>query len=149
MMMQIDAQESAGLPLSFRFAAAAQRVISSEFLRYGLTSAAGLALDYGLLIALTEWAHLPIAASAAIGFTAGLILVYGFSVRFVFAQRRVSNAWLEFVAFAAIGLAGLLINEVVLLSLIDQLHVPYQLAKTPTAAVVFLFNFVARRTLLF
>ncbi|MEF2071560.1 GtrA family protein [Consotaella aegiceratis] len=121
----------------------------AEFLRYGFSSAAALALDYGLLIGLTEWAHLPVGVSAAIGFSAGLALVYAMSVGFVFSARRLRNPWMEFVAFAAIGLAGLVITEVLLLALTDFLAVPYTLAKIPTAVVVFLCNFAARRALLF
>ena len=120
-----------------------------EFIGYGLSSGAGLALDYGLLVGLTELAHLPVGLSTAIGFCAGLVLVYFMSIRLVFKERTVSNAWAEFVTFCAIGLAGLAITEGLMLGLTLYVGIPYALAKIPTAGIVFLFNFVARKAMLF
>jgi putative flippase GtrA len=120
-----------------------------ECLGYGLCSAAALAVDYGLLIGLTELAGLGYLAAAAIGFSAGILVVYVMSVRFVFEQRRLDSTSLELGGFVAIGLAGLALNQTVLWAIVSVSPLNYQLAKIPTALVVFLFNFTMRRALLF
>jgi putative flippase GtrA len=120
-----------------------------DLFKYGLSSALALAIDYGLLIVLTERVGLHYAASAAIGFCAGVLVTYTLSVTFVFKQRRVLSTRLEFAGFLAIGVLGLGINQALLWALVTYSPLPYSLAKAPTAVVVFLFNFAARRALLF
>nr|WP_255609502.1 GtrA family protein [Methylosinus sp. Sm6] len=87
--------------------------------------------------------------AAAIGFSCGLALVYLSSIWFVFEDRRSIRPGLEFTAFVAIGLAGLLLTEALMHVLVERLGLSPALAKVPTAGFVFLFNFVARRGLLF
>jgi putative flippase GtrA len=121
----------------------------SEFLRYGLSSGLALGLDYALLVVLTEGGGLHYFASAAIGFCAGMILIYALSVSFVFEQRRLTSAAAEFTRFVTIGLLGLCLNQLLLWLVVSSFSLSYALAKIPTAGVVFLFNFTARRALLF
>lgn len=120
-----------------------------ELFGYGLCSAAALALDYGLLVALTELAGLHYLIAAATGFLAGLVLVYVASVRFVFTERTLERPSVEFGVFLMIGLAGLAINQAVLWGLVSLTPLGYQFAKAPTALIVFLVNFTMRRALLF
>ncbi|KLK92779.1 hypothetical protein AA309_13190 [Microvirga vignae] len=120
-----------------------------DLARYSLGSAAALAVDYSLLIVLTELMGLHYMASAAVGFSAGLIAAYALSVVFVFKRRRLDRPFLEFAAFAAIGVLGLGLNQALLWGIVTYLDVTYVLAKLPTTSVVFLFNFAMRRTLLF
>src|SRR5262249_13294711 len=94
-------------------------LLAIESAKYFLASAAALALDYGLLVSLTEFGRLNYLASAAIGFTAGLVLNYMLSVRFVFRERRLESRRLEILGFALIGLAGLALNEVLMMALVE------------------------------
>lgn len=119
-----------------------------EFIKYGMGSAVALSVDYGLLILLTEWAGFHYLVSAAIGFTAGLIVIYVLSITMIFENRTVGNRWSEFTVFATIGILGLGLNELLLFGF-AQLSLSYMIAKIPTAGVVFLFNFLVRRALLF
>jgi putative flippase GtrA len=119
-----------------------------EFGRYAACSALALAVDYSLLVTLTEYMALHYMASSAIGFSAGVSLAYVLSIRFVFEQRRLEGS-LEFVSFVAIGVLGLLLNQVFLWCLVTFSSLSYALAKAPTAVIVFVFNFSARRSFLF
>jgi putative flippase GtrA len=123
-------------------------VYLKDFIGYGLCSAAALAIDCGTLFGLTQMGvnYLP---AAAIGFFSGMVLAYYLSIRFVYADRRGSNAKWEAIGFFAIGLAGLLLNQLLLFALIDGFQLSLGFAKGLTAIGVFLFNFTARRSVLF
>jgi putative flippase GtrA len=120
-----------------------------ELIKYGLSSGLALAVDYSLLIGLTEYVGLHYVVSAAIGFLGGMIIAYVLSVTFVFEQRRLASASLEFISFAAIGMLGLCLTQILLWGIVSTSPLPYSLAKAPTAILVFLFNFAARRAILF
>jgi putative flippase GtrA len=120
-----------------------------QFVLYGAISVAALALDYGLLIFLTEYVGIYYLVSASISFGAGMMLVYVTSISFIFNERRLASKSLEFTSFAAIGIAGLVLNGVLLWCITTGTPLSYQLAKVPTAGIVFLFNYFARRNLLF
>lgn len=120
-----------------------------QFVLYGGVSVAALAVDYGLLIFLTETVGLYYLVSATISFLVGMLLVYVSSVGFIFGERRLQNRSLELSSFALIGLAGLVLNGLLLWAITTGTPLGYQLAKLPTAGLVFLFNYFARRNLLF
>jgi putative flippase GtrA len=61
----------------------------------------------------------------------------------------VENKYLEFLLFLVIGLIGLGLNELFLWMLTDLAHVYYLISKILTAVVVYLWNFFARKILLF
>jgi putative flippase GtrA len=120
-----------------------------DLFKYGLASIAALALDYGLLLLCHQTLGLSYPIAAAIGFSSGLALVYLLSIWFVFEDRRSIRPGLEFSAFVAIGLAGLLLTEALMHVFVDRAGLTPAIAKIPTAGFVFLFNFTARRSLLF
>ena len=120
-----------------------------QFVLYGAISVAALAVDYGLLIFLTEVFGIHYLISATISFAAGMLLVYLASVGFIFDERRLESRSLELMGFAFIGVAGLALNAFVLWAITGGTPLDYKLAKLPTAGIVFLFNYVARRNLLF
>ncbi len=120
-----------------------------QFVLYGAISVAALAVDYCLLIFLTEYVGLYYLVSASISFLAGMLLVYVTSISFIFDERRLTSTSLELTGFVAIGVAGLVLNGLLLWAITSGTPLGYQLAKLPTAGIVFLFNYVARRHLLF
>jgi putative flippase GtrA len=123
-------------------------VFLKDLLGYGLCSAAALVLDCGLLFGLTYLGvnYLP---AAAIGFLSGMMLAYVLSIRFVYAGRRSRNHAWEAFGFFIIGIAGLALNQVLLFGFVDGLALSLATAKGLTTLCVFLFNFVARRSMLF
>jgi putative flippase GtrA len=78
-----------------------------------------------------------------------MLLAYILSVRFVYADRRCANRGWEAFGFFAIGIAGLVLNQLMLFAFIDGLQLSLGFAKGLTAIGVFLFNFAARRAALF
>ena len=124
------------------------RLIAGESWKYLVASIAALAVDYGLLVSLTEVGHLHYLLSAAIGFSAGLAVTYILSITFVFRERRYSRG-AELAGFLAIGLIGLGLNELLLKGMVEGLGLHYTWAKIPAAGISFMFNFITRRLLLF
>ena len=60
-----------------------------------------------------------------------------------------SNGSLEFLVFSVIGVVGLGFNEAMMWSMHELLHLHYLTAKVVSAAVVLLWNFAARKLVLF
>ena len=119
-----------------------------EFVLYGLASAVALGVDWGLLVALTR-VGVNYLAAAAVGFVFGVTVAYALSIAFVFRDRPVADRRREFAGFLAVGLAGLLLTQGLMALWVEALRLTPAVAKAPTAAIVFLFNFSVRRALLF
>lgn len=124
-------------------------LLARDLFSYGLASAAALVLDWGLLYVLTSRVGMGYLVAAAIGFCAGMAVTYGLSIFVVFRGRRSTPPATEAMGFMAIGMTGLLVNELLLALFVQAFGLPPVVAKAPTAGCVFLFNFLTRRSLLF
>ncbi|MDR3706178.1 MAG: GtrA family protein [Paludibacteraceae bacterium] len=120
-----------------------------QLIRYTFVGGFSFLVDVGVLVFFTEVIHLHYLLSAGISFLFGLLVNYLLSVKWVFNARMVENKYLEFLLFLAIGLIGLGLNELFLWMLTDLAHVYYLISKILTAVVVYLWNFFARKILLF
>jgi putative flippase GtrA len=122
---------------------------ADEGLRYLVASAFALAVDFGLYVALIRLADVNYLVAAPLGFACGLATIYLFSVRWVFSYRRVADRRAEFALFAAIGLAGMALNQVIIYVAVQWMPGAYEIAKLMSAGMVFCFNFASRKLLLF
>lgn len=120
-----------------------------ELWRYFVVSCIALGIDYGLLLWLTEAYQVHYLVSGAAGFVAGSGVAYLGSVCWVFSARRLSDRGQELTLFVLIGVGGLALNELVLWSLTDYLALHYSVSKLGAAGAGFIFNFVARKVILF
>ncbi len=122
---------------------------SVQFLRYLVVGGLAFVVDFCSLYVLTSQTGVHYLVSAAVGFLLGLIVNYVLSRTWVFPHRSVRSASLEFAIFSGIGLIGLGLNEtgMWLLSSLAGMH--YLIAKLCTTAVVFFWNFAARKLSLF
>ena len=119
-----------------------------EASRYFLASLAALTLDATLLWFGVTTLALPAWVAGALAYFAGLMLIYGLSVRWVFARRAVTDARSEFMIFAALGLIGMALNSGTLY-VATSAGLALPLAKGVSAAIGFLANFVSRKAILF
>ncbi len=122
--------------------------VLADLVGYGFVSVVALACDYGLLLALTT-AGLHYLLAATVSFTAGMFVAYALSVRFVFARRRALTREAEAAGFFAVGLLGLLLTQGLLAVFVSRGGLGVGAAKVPTTAIVFAFNFLCRRGLVF
>jgi putative flippase GtrA len=125
------------------------RALAAEGTRYTAASAVALAVDFAVYVGLIRMAQVHYLLAAPIGFALGLATIYALSVRWVFWNRRVADRRLEFAIFAAIGLAGMGLNQLVVMGGVEWLSLSYEAAKLASAATVFAFNFASRKLLLF
>lgn len=122
---------------------------SVQLIRSLAVSVIALVIDFGLLIILKEEAGLNYLVAATIGYCAGLVVNYWLSITWVFANRKLQNKPAEFTIFTAISLVGLILNGLILSAFVQQAHVDYRVAKLIATVVVFFWNFLARKKVLY
>jgi len=105
-------------------------------------------VDFGLLYLLTELLGLYYLISAAIAFLFGLLTNYSLSRLWVFDRRTIKNVAVELV-ITAIGIVGLGLNEVIIWFVREKIHFHYMIAKAISAGIVLIWNFGARKAVLF
>ncbi len=108
--------------------------------------------ETGAVFSFFPWLTFSMVANGG-GFVGGLVLNYILSTCFVFQNSNVKNRFLEFLSFAAIGLVGLLITLLITwcfeLALADTTSMFQLIGKVVSTAVAFLWNFFARKILLY
>ena len=123
--------------------------LARELVRY--TVAGGLAsiVDVGMLVVLTRGLEVYYLHAAAIAFGVGLLTSYILSIRWVFQARTWQNPWVEVGLFTCIGGMGLLWCSVCMWILTEYAHLHYLCSKMVSALVVFCWNFLTKKGLLF
>lgn len=120
-----------------------------QLFRYGFVGGAAFVIDYGTLFVLTHYAGVPYLWSAAVAFILGLVTNYLISISWVFQHNGKMRVWQEFLFFAVIGIIGLLLNELIMYVGTDLCHLHYMVSKLVSTAIVFFWNFFARKFLIF
>ncbi len=119
-----------------------------QLTQYLAVAVIAFAVDFGIYMTLVQSGANPLAAAPA-GFLGGLLCNYLLSTRFVFKHRRITRKSLEFFYFGVIGVLGLGFNEILIALFYQSLHYSAGVSKLIAAALVFVFNFGARRAALF
>ncbi len=120
-----------------------------QLCKYGIVGLIALSFDYLSLVLLTEYAHLHYLQSATAGFIIGVIVNYILSTKFVFKHSKLTDKKAEFTLFAIIGMGGLFFNNCIMWFLTDIIFFHYTTSKLIATAIVFLWNFYARKLILF
>lgn len=110
----------------------------------------GFIIDFGTLsfcYSVLKWHYL---IAATLGFSAGLIFVYVSSNQWVFDARQMRDRrLLEFSIFLIIGLIGLLLTNLLMWAFVEEIGLHALVAKLVTTAIVLLWNFGARKIILY
>lgn len=125
------------------------KTLFRQFTQYVLVGGLAFLIDFSTLYALTKHGGLHYLASATVGFTLGLVANYLLCTLWIFDHRNLQNRMHEFGIFAAIGVAGLLLNNFIIFALTDWAMIYYLHSKLIAAATILFFNFGLRRTILF
>ena len=144
-----------------------------QFFRYCFVGGFAFVVDFGVLTFLVELFAMPHVVAATISFIAGLATNYILSTFWIFKKSNVNNRLAEFTVFAIIGVVGLLINDAIIWLFQDFLGTNlilggyqgtengeikyyifgtvqyYMVGKIAATAVSFVWNFVARKLILF
>lgn len=120
-----------------------------QLFRYFTSGGIAFVIDFCLLYTLTEVFNVHYLLSSVISFTVGLIITYIFSIIWIFNKRRVNSRQIEFLIFATIGGIGLLLTSFFIWLFTDLLGFHYLVSKIFTTIIVFMWNFIAKRLILF
>ncbi len=121
------------------------RKLIEQFVKFGIVGVVATAIDFGVLIALTEWMGMDPVVSAAISFTVSVLFNYIASMRFVFKRRDDMTRGRELLIFVVLSLVGLGINEALMWLGINAANLNYVLVKLLATVVVMLWNFLSRK----
>lgn len=108
-------------------------------------------MDFFLLWFLTEIGGINYLLSATLSFLTGLVVNYLISTRWVFEEdwAVLKNKVIEFFFFLLIGVIGLILNDLILWLVTEKFSLYYLFSKIISAGIVYLWNFFARKYLLF
>ncbi len=129
-----------------------RKSLAGQFMRYLFTGGLAFVVDFGLFalcLYVFEWHYL--LANLA-GLLAGLVLNYALSVGWVFTacERKLEKKkTAEFAVFALVGFAGVGLNELLMLVMVDSFEWQEMLSKMIAAAIVLMWNFGGRKLILF
>ncbi len=120
-----------------------------QMFRYIFVGGGAFIVDSGSMTLLTLLG-VNLYISIAIGFILGLVANYILSKSFVFSSEKSKlNGFSEFVAYALIGIAGLLITEFLMHIMVYNIGINFIVSKIFAAAVVLVWNFAARKFILY
>lgn len=119
-----------------------------QILRFGVVGGGAFAIDYGIMIFLTEVFGVNYLISSAISFTVSVIFNYILSIKWVFNTTDDRSQTQDFVVFIVLSVIGLGINQLIMWLAVDLLGIFYMLSKIGATAVVMVYNFVTRKIFL-
>lgn len=67
----------------------------------------------------------------------------------MFAKRKLANRHAEFAIFTIICAVGLGLNLIIIAGLVQLVHFDYRWAKAVSTVIVFFWNFLARKKILY
>ena len=119
-----------------------------QFFRYIFVGGIAFVAVAGALWLCEKFMHYLIAA--AIAFVFGLVVNYVLSVCFVFSgnERKTGRA-AEFIIYGIIGVIGLGLTELIMWLFTDVIGLYFLLSKIVAAAIVLVWNFVARKKIIY
>lgn len=122
----------------------------AEVFKYLIAGGLAFAADLAVLWGCTELLGIHYLLSNVVSYSCGLVVAYLLNTRWVFSYRRYAHTTQkEFFIFTAIVLVGLAISEVIMLALVSTGLAHYVLAKFVATFFVMVFNFVAKKRILF
>jgi putative flippase GtrA len=117
-----------------------------QLFRYCFVGGAAFIVDAAVLWGFEHFTHYLIAS--AIAFMAGLISNFILSKLFVFTESKTKKS-IEFLAYTIIGVIGLIFTELLMYVFTDILGLYFMLSKIITAVIVLIWNFAARKFILY
>ena len=119
-----------------------------QFCKFGLVGTLCFAIDYGLMILLTEIWKVDYFLSSAISFSASVVVNYILSMRFVFNGKEDMSRFQEMAVFLALSLVGLMLNQMIMWIAVEFFGMFYMIAKILSTMLVTTYNFVSRKMFL-
>lgn len=120
----------------------------AQFMKFGIVGVIAFLIDYGLMVALTEFFGVPYLISNTISFTVSVVFNYVASMRYVFERRDDMSRRREFVIFVVLSIIGLILNDLFMWLFVSVWFIDYRIAKIIVTVLVAIWNFVTRKIFL-
>lgn len=120
-----------------------------QLFKYTFVGGIAFIFDFGLLYILTEYFNIYYLISAGIAFTAGVLITYTLSIKWVFVIRRFQNKHIELGLFILLSFIGLLLTELFMWFFTEIIQFYYLLSKIVASALILWWNFFSKKILLF
>ena len=124
------------------------RALVEQFLKFGVVGAVAFAIDYGILMLLSQVVGWDPVISSVFSFVISLVFNYVASMRFVFERREDLSRRREFTIFVVLSVIGLLINSACMwagTAAFGDGALSVTVTKVAATAVVAIWNFVSRK----
>lgn len=117
--------------------------------RYVLSGVLAYTVDYSTLIIFVEVFKIYYLSAAAIAFILGSATAYTMNVIWVFDKRTFKNRYIEISIFVIISVVGLILNQIFIWFFTENAHLHYLFSKLIATMIVVVWNFLARKYILF
>ena len=117
-------------------------------MKFGIVGVIAFLIDYGLMVALTEFFGVPYLISNTISFTVSVVFNYVASMRYVFERRDDMSRHREFIIFVVLSIIGLILNDLFMWLFVSVWFIDYHIAKIIVTVLVAIWNFVTRKIFL-
>ena len=126
--------------------------IIGQFLRYFVTGGLAFIVDFGVFALSLYYFEIHYLISNLIGLMAGNVVNYLLSIGWVFSSEKrkmEKHRLLEITVFVLISLFGMGLNEFLMYLFVGILVIQEMVSKIVAAIIVLLYNFFARKYILF
>ena len=120
------------------------RIFNNEIIRFLIAGTATLIIDYGVLVALTEYCHVHYILSATISFILAVIANYYICLTWVFQNSR-KQSERQFFFFVVTSIIALILNLCIIKVAADYLKMHYIIAKVAATVIVTLWNYITKK----
>lgn len=120
-----------------------------QFIKYVVAGGIATVHDFVVLYILTEFFQVYYLVSATLAFTVGITINYILSIKWVFDKRKFTNIYHEIMTFVLISFIGLLLNNFILWMLTENFLIFYLYSKAIATVIVLLWNYMAKKTIIF
>ena len=126
--------------------------IVGQFLRYFVTGGLAFIVDFGVFSLTLYYFDVHYLVANLIGLMAGNVVNYLLSLGWVFSaekRKMEKHRMLEITVFVIISLVGMGLNELLMLLMVGYVSLNEMFSKIISAGVVLVYNFLARKFILF
>lgn len=129
-----------------------KRNIVGQFLRYFVTGGLAFIVDFGVFSLALYYFDIHYLIANLIGLMAGNVVNYLLSIGWVFSSEKRTmekHRLIEITVFMLISLVGMGLNEYLMYVFVGLLAIQEMVSKVGAAVIVLLYNFFARKYILF
>lgn len=120
-----------------------------QLFRYSFTGTIAIMIDFYCLYILNDIFQFNYLFATGIAYLVGIIINFYLSTIWVFGKKAEGNFWADFGLFATIGIIGLFLVEVLMWFFTEFALWHYLVSKLSATMIVSIWNFYARKQLLY